>query len=308
MTNLILLTGFLGSGKTTLLQNILKQYGSQKNGLIVNEFGPVNVDGRLLSKQGVQTALLSNGSVFCACLKDKFVDSLIDMSRLGLDNLFIEASGLADPSSMETVLAGIAGETGGVYTYRGSICVVDASRYLDLSQVLTSAESQIEYCSAVILNKTDLADDAALQEIKDQIRSVNDRAAIYPSTYCNVDILNIIKNMGAILKPQARESSNSIRNRAASFIVTDDKDLVSRDALQAFLFEIAPDTYRIKGFVRTSEGTVEVSAAGTNITISEWKEPVEQTELVIISAVGIRIVSTITKSAEHHVQGCLRLQ
>ena len=52
-------------------------------------------------------AELSNGSIFCACIKDKFVDSLIELSYKDLDYLFIEASGLADPANMNQILDGI---------------------------------------------------------------------------------------------------------------------------------------------------------------------------------------------------------
>ena len=97
---LILLTGFLGSGKTTLLQQLLREYEDKKIGVIVNDFGKINVDAKLVSSSGIQMAELANGSIFCACIKDKFVDSLIEMSQRDLDYLFIEASGLADPSNM----------------------------------------------------------------------------------------------------------------------------------------------------------------------------------------------------------------
>ena len=85
MTDLILLTGFLGSGKTTLMRRLLMSYSDQKIGVIVNEFGRVNIDAKLVREEGVEMAELSNGSIFCACLKDNFVNSLIQMSSRGLD-------------------------------------------------------------------------------------------------------------------------------------------------------------------------------------------------------------------------------
>lgn len=81
-----------------MMQEILTVYSDKKTGVIVNEFGEINIDARLIQKDGVQMAELSNGSIFCACIKDKFVDSLIELSYKDLDYLFIEASGLADLS------------------------------------------------------------------------------------------------------------------------------------------------------------------------------------------------------------------
>ncbi len=83
------------------MKSILSEFSDARAGVIVNEFGEVNIDARLIEKDGIQMAELSNGSIFCACIKDKFVDSLIEMSYKDMDYIFIEASGLADPANME---------------------------------------------------------------------------------------------------------------------------------------------------------------------------------------------------------------
>ena len=43
-----LLVGFLGSGKTTLANRILSEQHDQRIAVIVNEFGDVGIDGRLI--------------------------------------------------------------------------------------------------------------------------------------------------------------------------------------------------------------------------------------------------------------------
>ena len=100
MIQIVLLSGFLGAGKTTLMQRLLDTYKDHKIGVIINEFGEINIDAKLVSREGIDIAELSNGSIFCACIKDKFVDGLIAMSKTDIEYLFIEASGLADPSNM----------------------------------------------------------------------------------------------------------------------------------------------------------------------------------------------------------------
>ena len=54
MIDIILLTGFLGAGKTTFLQRLLKAYTRHKLGIIVNDFGEINVDARLIQKEGME--------------------------------------------------------------------------------------------------------------------------------------------------------------------------------------------------------------------------------------------------------------
>ena len=88
MIQLVLLTGFLGAGKTTLMTSILEAYQDKKIGVIINEFGKINIDARLIEKDGIEMAELTNGSIFCACIKDKFVDSLIALSHTDIEYLF----------------------------------------------------------------------------------------------------------------------------------------------------------------------------------------------------------------------------
>ena len=53
LIDLYFITGFLGAGKTTLLNNILDNIKDSKTGLIVNEFGEVNVDSEVLEYEDI---------------------------------------------------------------------------------------------------------------------------------------------------------------------------------------------------------------------------------------------------------------
>ena len=79
------------------------------------------------------------------------------------------------------------------------------------------------------------------------------------------------------------------------------------DKLEAFLIEIAENTYRIKGFADTDKGNIEISAVGKNIHLNDWNEDVENTEIVVISSVGFKMMSILAKSIETHLKGIVRL-
>lgn len=307
MIDLILLTGFLGAGKTTLLQKTLKDFEDKKNGVIVNEFGNVNIDAVLLKKNGIEMAELSNGSIFCACIKDKFVDSLIEMSSMDIDYLFIEASGLADPANMTQILEGISRKTNNVYNYRGSVCIVDAESFIELSEILPAVSAQLEFCSAILINKSDLVTKAELEKVKEKIKEYNKNIEPIITSFCNVDIRNIVEDFGMkILRSEGRESSNTIANRADTFIVKAD-EIVPIEKLKAFLKDIAKDTYRMKGFVNTDNGPIEVSTVRENIRLMIWDEEVQQSEIVLISSVGFKLISKITKALEDHLKGIMKI-
>lgn len=309
MIDIILLTGFLGAGKTTLMERLLDTYKDEKIGVIINDFGKVNVDARLIKRDGIEMAELSNGSVFCACIKDKFVDGLIDMSTRDLNYVFIEASGLSDPSNMEAIVRGIKKETNDRYNLLGSIAVIDGVSFIAMKDVLPALERQVEYADAVILNKMDLIEEGQIEEIKSTIISINPRAKIYPAIYCDVSIKTIAEGFSLEKegKKESQETTNTIESRAVTFVIKA-VEPVRESCLRSFLEAIAPDTYRMKGFAMTSEGIREVSCVGDMVGIVPWKQADEQqeTEIVVISAVGIRLMSEIARASAEFVEGRLQ--
>jgi G3E family GTPase len=303
---LILLTGFLGAGKTTLLQEMLSSWSREKLGVMINEFGEVNVDGQLLARNGIQMTELSNGSIFCACIKDKFVDGLIEMSWHDLDCVLIEATGLADPSSMVQILEGIRHKVRQPYDYRGSVCVVDGENFLDLYDLLPAIRSQLEYCSAVIVNKADRIDESQLEAVLAKLEEVNPAITPTVTSYCKVNLDDLLGHLdpASAKLHDPRESTNTIISRPATFMVKGRED-VSPDGLSAFLREVAPASYRLKGFVNTADGPVEVSCVGDAVEVRPWDGPPEATALVVISAVGFKMMSLLIKAIDQHAKGQL---
>jgi G3E family GTPase len=302
--DIILLTGFLGSGKTTLLSGLLNEYRDEKIGVIVNDFGKVNIDARLVETPGIKMAELSNGSIFCACIKDRFVDSLVEMAGRELSYLFIEASGLADPSNMGTILDGIAGITGGRLNLRGSVCIVDGETFSELSQVLPALPRQVEQAAVILLNKRDLIDDDTALAIREALNSLNPRADIVETSYCRADIRALVEGMKKTDAPRS-DSVNTYESRPVTLILGADEPL-SRDELEAFLRRLAPATYRIKGFAVTTAGGLQISYAGHQLTIAE-SALAQKTEIVAISAVGISLVSRVTAASAGLTDGRIRI-
>ena len=274
MIQLYLLTGFLGAGKTTLLQSLLNSYHDRKIGVIVNEFGKINIDARLIEKSGIEMMELSNGSIFCACIKDKFVDSLIEISTRDIEFLFIEASGLADPANISQILDGIKPYTAGEYLLRGSICVIDGKNFLEMVDMFPALENQVAYSNAVIINKTDLIDTDKVHKIKKTVDEINPGVHVFVTSYCNVDIREITDHITVLLK-EAGISTNTYESRPNSFILQADGKL-NESELREFLQEIASDCFRIKGFADTNRGPIEISAVRNDIVLTPWKETVEK--------------------------------
>lgn len=303
---LILLTGFLGAGKTTLLQLILESMNNKKIGVIINEFGEINVDGKLIARDGIQMAELSNGSIFCACIKDKFVDSLIEMSHRDLEYVLIEATGLADPANMTAILDGISHKVRQPYDYRGSVCVVDGENFMGLYDLLPAIRAQLEFCGAVIINKADLIDEDQLKEIIEKLEEVNPKITPYVTSYCRIDIDELIDHLDPAKAKihDPRDSTNTVVSRPATFVVKGDAE-IPHEELVRFAKALSPQAYRIKGFARTDKGPIEISGVGNQVEFLPWPHELERTDIVVISAVGFKMMSLIIAALGDKLKGLL---
>lgn len=291
MIKMILLTGFLGAGKTTLLKHLLDFYKDRPIGLIVNEFGEINIDAQLLKKDGITMSELSNGSIFCACIKENFIKSLIEMSSHDIEYLFIEASGLADPSNMQQILHTIKVQTVNPYDYAGSLCVLDGEAFIELFNLLPSVQNQLAYASAVIVNKEDLISSSMKSDIISQVQTVNPNVPLYFTSYCNINMNKLIQN----LQPrviESKDTTNTTESRPQTFIVKVNPSITIKE-LEGFLYGIAPYTFRIKGFARVGSTNYSISGVRSHIMIIPWKSDIPSSEIVLISAIGIGLTGIL---------------
>lgn len=291
---LIVLTGFLGAGKTTLLKGLMEAFKNKKIGVLMNEFGELGIDGRLLEDEHCQLLELSSGSIFCACLKENFIQGLLRFLDTDLEYLFVESSGVSDPSNMGTILDTVKRLSGKAYDYLGSICVVDGLYFKAQYEVIPALKRQIIHADTVIVNKADLQSAEALEEIDEILEGIHPGIKIYRASFCEVEFLKLVTRMaGEEGLPQ--ESLNTWESRPKAGVLSC-KAVVDYQRFGQFIHAIKGSAHRIKGFVKTNAGDFEVSCVKEFSIVTPWKEPLEKTELVIISSVGVGIISVVLKA------------
>jgi G3E family GTPase len=69
-----LIGGFLGAGKTTLLNYILGENQGVRVAVLVNDFGAINIDAKLVVGVEGETVTLANGCV-CCTIRDEQLDT-----------------------------------------------------------------------------------------------------------------------------------------------------------------------------------------------------------------------------------------
>src|SRR5258708_367243 len=195
-------TGFLGSGKTTLMRHILQNAKGLRIAVIVNEFGELGIDGEILKGCGigcddngneVQGQLYERGNG-CRCRKvqEEFfpvMEQLVER-REQIDHVLIETSGLALPKplvqafnwpsiknafTVDAVVTVVDGPAAASGQFAANPQAVDAQRRADPnldheSPLHELFEDQLASADLVILNKTDLIDEAQQRAVETLIR------------------------------------------------------------------------------------------------------------------------------------------
>ena len=190
-TPITILTGFLGAGKTTLLNRILSGDHGRRIGVLVNDFGSINIDAQLVVGIEENMISLTNGCVCCEIRDDLVasVEQLITRSDRP-EHILLEASGVADPASIWSTFASSSQPDS--LRLDGVLCVVDCEQifaHLDEAPDLLMLKArQIGFADLAILNKTDLVTAETLDYVRSWIETMMDRVRLVEASHCDVPL------------------------------------------------------------------------------------------------------------------------
>ena len=303
---LYVLTGFLGAGKTSFLLNILDNIKDKKIGIIQNEFGKINVDGEIVRRNGIEMTEISRGSIFCSCLKLSFVQALAEMSKKDLDYVFVESSGLADPSNIEEILNAVSIMARDSYIFKGVICLIDGVNFPNQVKDVETVDRQLAHCNLAVINKVDLLDLSELEEVKNIVRGVNPICMISTASYGKIDLSFLSEDLTSLKWAEYEDSLNTVDNKPKT-ISLETREILSKEILTKFLKKVLPDCYRIKGFFKLDDGWQQVDVVEELIDYKLTSEH-EISELVFLSKTGPQIIRTIDKAWKEIVDKPMRLR
>lgn len=181
----------MGAGKTTLLNYILTHNEGMNIGVVVNDFGDINIDSKLVKSKTDKKLELTSGCICCS-LKTLDIQEAIDQfvyPGSNIDYIIIEASGLAEPRDLALTLRTTLGQK---VRLDGIVTVIDAENLEKNASEHNIARDQILFCDFVIINKVDLVPKAKVKEIRKLVESFNPRVRILESTKGAIDIRLIL--------------------------------------------------------------------------------------------------------------------
>jgi G3E family GTPase len=177
------LIGYLGAGKTTLLNRILTEKAGAAYAVIVNEFGELGIDDKLVRRRidaEEDIFEMNNGCICCTVRADlsRILNKLLAPGMKKLDGVIVETTGLADPAPVaqtffvDEVLKERA-------RLDAIVTVVDAKHVIPrLDEVKpegveNEAVEQVAFADRLIINKTDLVTEEELVAVEAKLRTLN---------------------------------------------------------------------------------------------------------------------------------------
>jgi G3E family GTPase len=288
-TPISLITGPLGSGKTTLLRHILATQ-PERIAIVMNEFGEIAIDMKVIEGKNVRIAELGGGCVCCSLLGEfeAAINEIIE--KTAPERIVVETTGLAEPEALVFNIQ----ESLPQCRLDGVVSVIDADMLIRFPELGHTTRLQIEAADILLLNKIDLIEPRQIEPLETKLREINSTAAIVRTERCRIEpeLLFGIGRERKIAGPKHRHQPDF-----ESFAFTSGK-VFSRDCFEVFANGLPASVVRAKGFIRFADG-----GQLFNFVAGRWElEPFEsdRTELVFIG----RKIAAEKKAIIHALDEC----
>ena len=266
-----LITGPLGSGKTTLLRHILATQ-REKLAIVMNEFGEIAIDTKVIEGTNVQVAELGGGCVCCSLLGEFEAAVTEIIEKIAPERIVVETTGLAEPEALVFNIQEALPQC----RLDGVVSVIDADMLIRFPELGHTTRLQIEGADMLLLNKIDLIEPSQIKPLESKLRQINSTAAIVPTERCRIDA-ELLFGIGCEKRIAAPKHQH--QPEFESFAFTSDK-VFSRDRFEVLANDLPASVVRVKGFIRFVDGSQLF-----NFVTGRWELEAfesERTELVFI--------------------------
>jgi G3E family GTPase len=309
------LTGFLGAGKTTLLNRILTGGHGLRVGVLVNDFGAINIDAELVVGVDGNMISLANGCVCCQ-LRDDLVEAVVGLLARpeAIEFMVLEASGVADPGGIAMTFSDP--------DLRDRIRLDSVTCVIDADQVFAHPEHpalmdlklrQVGFADMLILNKVGLAGPEQVAKVRAWLDEHFNRLRIVETDYCNAPY-EILLGVGRFDPARADLNLRSLEHSCADPHCHDPEhdhghedhvhdhakvfstwsyetdQPIALEALREEMRKLPGSVYRAKGLVLLADAPNRraiLQVVGRRVDISfqeEWGERAPRTRIVVIGA------------------------
>jgi G3E family GTPase len=304
------LTGFLGAGKTTLLNRILTGDHGLRVGVLVNDFGAINIDAELLVGVDSNMMSLANGCVCCQ-IRDDLIESVVALLARpeSVEYILLEASGVADPAGIFVTFNDP--DLRDRIRLDSVTCVVDADQVFahpEYPPLMELKVHQVGFADMVILNKVELAGPEQVAKVRAWLDDHFNRLRIVETNYCEVPN-EILLGVGRFDPAWAGRSSHTGEPNCTDPTCDHDRhghdhstmfstwsyetdQPLALEVLREALRKLPGTIYRAKGVIYAADAPKRraiLQVVGRRVDISiqeEWGRRAPRTQIVAIGAAG----------------------
>lgn len=244
--------------------------------MIVNDFGSICIDRSLLEGEKDQIIALENGCICCS-LRNNLSDAITTLTSSDdkPDILVIEASGVADPSGILTLLK--QKEMQKKVRIAGVICLVDAERISSVSWIMSHlVRKQIKSADLILLNKVDRISESKKAVIRKEW--IPPGIPLLETSYAAIPVSLILGITHTEPECSAGEHADHHHHddseHGFSTISWTNTSPIRLSCLNAFMKNLPPTVIRAKGLAYTSELPLEqviVQVVGRRVSLTKGK-------------------------------------
>jgi G3E family GTPase len=286
-TPITLITGPLGSGKTTLLRHILATRPA-KIAIVMNEFGEIAIDTKVIEGKNVRIAELGGGCVCCSLLGEFEAAVTEIIKKVAPEMIIVETTGLAEPEALVFNIQEALPQC----RLDGVVSVIDADMLVRFPELGHTTRLQIEGADILLLNKIDLVNFAEIEPLEAKLREINRTAAIVLTERCRIDP-ELLFGIPRSREEKVQRPRHQHQPAFESFTFSSGKTF-SRDCFERFADSLPASVVRAKGFARFVDG-----AQLFNFVAGRWELETfesDRTELVFIGKGVLSEQEAIIKS------------
>ena len=305
-----ILTGFLGAGKTTLLNRILTGNHGLRMGVLVNDFGAINIDAELVVGVEGNMISLANGCVCCQ-IRDDLIESVAALLARQeiIEYILLEASGIADPAGIFMTFNDPSQRD--LIRLDSVICVVDADQVFahpEYPPLMDLKLRQVGFADMLILNKVSLAGPEQVEKVRTWLDDHFNHLRIVETDYCEVPY-EILLGVGRFDPARASLNSHSFKQSYTDPACYDgyygcghstafttwsyetDQPL-ALNVLKEKMRKLPGTIYRAKGVIYNTnapkrKAVLHVVGRRVNISIQEeWGHRTPRTQIIAIGEAG----------------------
>lgn len=276
--------GYLGAGKTTLVNAVLAGSTGRRIGVLVNDFGAVSIDEKLIVGRDGDIVALANGCACCSVAGDlgEALDRLAAASAP--EHILIEASGVARPAR----IAALARSPG--LEPRAPVVLADTTSVVARAGdkfVGALVRGQLAEAGLVVLTKTDLADAQTRTEARRLVARQARHAQIVEGARGEMDFASIFAQ-GPSAAPGAFECVDGEADATFDTHLWTSDGRIDAQQMRAAFAALPASVVRAKGVFIASDGAVfAIHRTGDQIDLQRLERAATgRAEIMIIARKG----------------------